>query len=126
MKIIQNNKQCSIRISKILIIICILFFNNIGECRENVSINRVSQAQIQKTNEDKIKRNKEISFIFEKLLIGLSGVGLSILFIFLALKLYIILNKKKSSSTKLDINNSLYNSVDIEDAVDRFMQRNSK
>ncbi len=126
MKIIQNNKQCSIRISKILIIICILFFNNIGECRENVSINRVSQAQIQKTNEDKIKRNKEISFIFEKLLIGLSGVGLSILFIFLALKLYIILNKKKSFSTKLDINNSLYNSIDIEDAVDRFMQRNSK
>lgn len=126
MKIIQNNKQCSIRISKILIIICILFFNNIGECRENVSLNRVSQAQIQKTNEDKIKRNKEISFIFEKLLIGLSGVGLSILFIFLALKLYIILNKKKSFSTKLDINNSLYNSIDIEDAVDRFMQRNSK
>ena len=126
MKIIQNNKQCSIRISKILIIICILFFNNIGECRENVSINRVSQAQIQKTNEDKIKRNKEISFIFEKLLIGLSGVGLSILFIFLALKLYLILNKKKSFSTKLDINNSLYNSIDIEDAVDRFMQRNSK
>lgn len=126
MKRIQNNKQCSIRISKILIIICILFFNNIGECIENVSINRVSQSQIQKTNEDKIKRNKEISFIFEKLLIGLSGVGLSILFIFLALKLYIILNKKKSSSTKLDINNSLYRPIDIEDAIDRFMQRNSK
>ena len=126
MKIILNNQQYNIKIFKILIIICILFFNNIGECIENVSINRVSQSQIQKTNEDKIKRNKEISFIFEKFLIGLSGVGLSILFIFLALKLYIILNKKKSSSTKLDINNSLYRPIDIEDAIDRFMQRNSK